>query len=410
MTLGMDTLGAVSRLLYAIAGRSWAWIEQRTLNGIEMLGIRATPDGSTPVDAVLVDLTTGGVDVLEASATLASATTVNLGSVKTKKVTITGSANISSFGPGAQLERLITFTDGGSVLTYNATSLKLPTLASITTRAGDTCHATQDPAGNWHIHDYTRADGTPLSLGGALRFDAVQSLNGSQLGQLLTNSRFAELFPRIDIATQGLSATQISNALTNLGVSTFVKTLLDDADASTALPTLGISDFIKTLLDDANQATALQTLGAQPADADLTAIAALATTAVGRSLLTLVDAVGARSYFGGLYPTRGFAAEGSKTDFTDNNACTNPLGVDLVATGTRIFGYATADFTNSSGVAVDVQARLVVANITAGGTTVAVGRSQIITLPAVAYTGSGKLNPMIQVNGLTPGTTYRLQL
>lgn len=47
----------------------------------------------------------------------------------------------------------------------------------------------------------------------------------------------------------------ISNSVTS-----FIATLLDDADASTALTTLGVSAFVKTLLDDANAATARATL------------------------------------------------------------------------------------------------------------------------------------------------------
>lgn len=49
------------------------------------------------------------------------------------------------------------------------------------------------------------------------------------------------------------------------------------------------------LSDVANAATALANLGGQPSDSDLTAIAALTTTAFGRSFLTLADAAAART-------------------------------------------------------------------------------------------------------------------
>lgn len=76
-----------------------------------------------------------------------------------------------------------------------------------------------------------------------------------------------------------LDDTDASTFLSTLGVSTFVKTLLDDTTAGGFLTTLGISSFIQTLLDDANAATALTTLGAQPLDAELTALAGLVSAA-----------------------------------------------------------------------------------------------------------------------------------
>lgn len=45
-------------------------------------------------------------------------------------------------------------------------------------------------------------------------------------------------------------------------LTSFIRTLLDDANAGAALTTLGVSAFIQTLLDDANAAAALATLGA----------------------------------------------------------------------------------------------------------------------------------------------------
>jgi len=47
----------------------------------------------------------------------------------------------------------------------------------------------------------------------------------------------------------------------DLSVTDYIKTLLDDENASAALTTLGVTTFIKTLLDDEDAATARATLG-----------------------------------------------------------------------------------------------------------------------------------------------------
>lgn len=99
-----------------------------------------------------------------ASTSIASAATADIGSSYTRRVTITGTAAITSFGTSAGRERLIHFTDA-CTLTHNATSLILPTGASIVTAAGDTALATSDASGNWRVRQYQRADGTPLAIG-----------------------------------------------------------------------------------------------------------------------------------------------------------------------------------------------------------------------------------------------------
>ncbi len=69
VALDKDSAGAVSRLLYAIGGRVWGSVEQRTITytptGVasvttETLAVRAYPDGTTPTDVLTVDLGTGG--------------------------------------------------------------------------------------------------------------------------------------------------------------------------------------------------------------------------------------------------------------------------------------------------------------------------------------------------------------
>lgn len=95
-------------------------------------------------------------------ATIASASTVDLGSVNTERVAISGTTTITSFGTGARQRKIVRFT-GILTLTYNATSLILPTAASITTAAGDVGIFTSDSSGNWRCASYLKADGTAIA-------------------------------------------------------------------------------------------------------------------------------------------------------------------------------------------------------------------------------------------------------
>jgi hypothetical protein len=98
------------------------------------------------------------------SATLASATTVDLGSVDPAAVTISGTTTITSFGSSAGIGqfKFLKFS-GALTLTYNATSLILPTGANLVTSAGDSAIAKCLGSGNWEIIQYTRASGAALT-------------------------------------------------------------------------------------------------------------------------------------------------------------------------------------------------------------------------------------------------------
>lgn len=97
--------------------------------------------------------------------TLASASTVNIGAAAANTINVTGTTTITAFDSIADgaLRRLI--FGGILTLTYNATSLILPTAASITTAAGDSAVFLSLGSGNWRCVGYTRADGTSLSAG-----------------------------------------------------------------------------------------------------------------------------------------------------------------------------------------------------------------------------------------------------
>lgn len=71
-------------------------------------------------------------------------------------------------------------------------------------------------------------------------------------------------------------------------ISTYGRTLTDDADAATARTTLGLGTMaVETAANYLTTAAAASAY--QPLDSDLTAIAALTTDAAGRSILTLSD-------------------------------------------------------------------------------------------------------------------------
>jgi hypothetical protein len=97
---------------------------------------------------------------------IASATTTDIGAATGNYVQITGTTTITGLGTIAQgAWRNVTFT-GVLTLTYNATSLILPTSANITTAAGDTALFMSEGAGNWRCLFYSRRSGAAL-VGGA---------------------------------------------------------------------------------------------------------------------------------------------------------------------------------------------------------------------------------------------------
>lgn len=97
-------------------------------------------------------------------ATIASATTTDLGSDISHSVTVSGTTTITSFGSTAPTGALkhIEFS-GALLLTHNATSLILPGAANITTVAGDCAIARHEGSGNWRVLTYLRASGRPLN-------------------------------------------------------------------------------------------------------------------------------------------------------------------------------------------------------------------------------------------------------
>lgn len=121
---------------------------------------KATIAGATTLYGALDALTVTGANV-------ASATTTDIGAATGESITITGTTTITGLGTkAAGCIRFVTFS-GALILTYNATSLILPTAANITTVAGDTAVFLSLGSGNWKCLDYTRASGAALTGSGS---------------------------------------------------------------------------------------------------------------------------------------------------------------------------------------------------------------------------------------------------
>jgi hypothetical protein len=141
---------------------------------------------------------------------VASAATCNIGAAATQTVRITGTTTITSLGTVANAYRMVRFA-GALTLTHNATSLILPGGANIVTAANDTAEFISDAAGNWRCVSYQRAAGVPAAA------------------------------------------------------SSFMATVLDDADAAAARATLGTKIVYLGVYTIADDAAAVVPIGTAPA-------------------------------------------------------------------------------------------------------------------------------------------------
>lgn len=114
-------------------------------------------------------------------ADIASASTTDIGSATGNCVDVTGTVTITALGTvQAGTIRIVRFT-GALILTYNATSLILPTAANITTANGDCAIFESLGSGNWKCVMYQRGDGTGLvgTSASGVTIQTVNTMNGA---------------------------------------------------------------------------------------------------------------------------------------------------------------------------------------------------------------------------------------
>lgn len=100
--------------------------------------------------------------------TIASSSTPAIGAAAGNSILMTGTVTVTGFDTiAAGAFRRVRFA-AALILTYNATSLILPTSANITTAANDVAEFLSLGSGNWFCTSYTRASGAALSSTAAL--------------------------------------------------------------------------------------------------------------------------------------------------------------------------------------------------------------------------------------------------
>jgi hypothetical protein len=117
-------------------------------------------------------------------ASVASAATVDLGATTSRKVLITGTTAITSFGNTGAAGRERTTRFGGVLALTNSANLILG-VSAVTTAAGDIAVWQKETGTSiWRLTRYTRADGSPIALPTfAARLDASQSFTAGQTPQ-----------------------------------------------------------------------------------------------------------------------------------------------------------------------------------------------------------------------------------
>lgn len=123
---------------------------------------------------------------------IASAGTTDIGAATGQYVKVTGTTTITALGTvAAGTMRWVEFT-GALTLTYNATSLILPTSANINTAAGDVGLFISLGGGNWKCPWFAPISGSPLALN-------ITSTAAGTIGTLTSTDAGAAVGPVLDL-------------------------------------------------------------------------------------------------------------------------------------------------------------------------------------------------------------------
>lgn len=159
----------VSNKIVEFSGRGGAWIVRNSHAGGFTVTAKVTGQTGVVIEqggAALIycdgtDIQFGNPPTSEtAEVTVASAATCNILAAASRFIAISGTTTITSFGTGANRERLVRAT-GAFKITHHATSLICPGGKSIQAQAGDTFMVVSDASSNVRVHHYQPAATRP---------------------------------------------------------------------------------------------------------------------------------------------------------------------------------------------------------------------------------------------------------
>jgi len=175
----------------------------------------STTDAQTGTDASKYITSDALAALWEKGADIASAATISLGEGGFYHVTGTTTITDIDWTTAKDGRGAWVVFDGILTLTYNATTLKLPGSANITTAAGDRAYFVQDSGDNVICLAYVRADGTAITGGGVTLLGTLTTTSGTT--QSLTGiGGYKELYCEIEgVSGSSNGSLQVAVSSTN---------------------------------------------------------------------------------------------------------------------------------------------------------------------------------------------------
>lgn len=147
--------------------------------------------------SVLIDLSTLGVGINAlAEDTIASAATTDIGTKTATRISVSGTATVTSFGNTADTFKILRYTVDNAVITHHATDLILLGAANRTMRAGDIQWVASNSVQKWREIAFFRADANPATAterGVVELADTTEAQAGTDTIRAMTAARVKEL-------------------------------------------------------------------------------------------------------------------------------------------------------------------------------------------------------------------------